>query len=91
MIMQMDELACFAPGMLTLGTEGASPEKASKYLELAKEVTLTVIPICCTYGSQNVFHLHFGKCRCLGSKVQIATSPSNKDNRSKILNCDLCF
>jgi mannosyl-oligosaccharide alpha-1,2-mannosidase len=38
---KMDELACFAPGMLTLGTEGASPEKASKYLELAKELAWT--------------------------------------------------
>jgi mannosyl-oligosaccharide alpha-1,2-mannosidase len=35
---KMDELACFAPGMLALGTEGAPPEKAEKYLTLAKEV-----------------------------------------------------
>jgi mannosyl-oligosaccharide alpha-1,2-mannosidase len=34
----MDELACFAPGMLALGTDGAPPEKAEKYLTLAKEV-----------------------------------------------------
>jgi hypothetical protein len=37
-LLQMDELACFAPGMLALGTEGATPEKAEKYLTLAKEV-----------------------------------------------------
>lgn len=35
---QMDELACFAPGMLTLGTVGASPEKSRQYLTLAEEV-----------------------------------------------------
>jgi len=34
----MDELACFAPGMLTLGMEGALAEKAVEYLEIAKEV-----------------------------------------------------
>lgn len=39
LVVQMDELACFAPGMLTLGTEGASPEKAKEYLDLAEEVT----------------------------------------------------
>ncbi|CAK9276687.1 unnamed protein product [Sphagnum jensenii] len=38
---KMDELACFAPGMLALGTEGAPPEKAEKYLTLAKELTRT--------------------------------------------------
>jgi hypothetical protein len=38
LVVQMDELACFAPGMLTLGTEGASPEKAKEYLDLAEEV-----------------------------------------------------
>lgn len=35
----MDELACFAPGMLVLGMDGASPEKAKEYLNLAEEVT----------------------------------------------------
>jgi mannosyl-oligosaccharide alpha-1,2-mannosidase len=34
----MDELACFTPGMLVLGTEGASPQKAEEYLNLAQEV-----------------------------------------------------
>jgi len=38
---KMDELACFAPGMLTLGTEGASPEKAKEYLDLAEELART--------------------------------------------------
>lgn len=37
--LQMDELACFAPGMLALGVEGASEENAKKYLDLAKEVS----------------------------------------------------
>lgn len=34
----MDELACFTPGMLVLGMEGSSPEKAKEYLNLAEEV-----------------------------------------------------
>ena len=37
-LLQMDELACFVPGMLALGSMGASPEKKSKYLDAAKEV-----------------------------------------------------
>lgn len=36
--MQMDELACFVPGMLVLGTDGATPQKADEYLNLAQEV-----------------------------------------------------
>ncbi|KAL2651086.1 hypothetical protein R1flu_019214 [Riccia fluitans] len=38
---KMDELACFAPGMLVLGMEGASEEKAQKYLDVAKELART--------------------------------------------------
>ncbi|BBM97475.1 mannosyl-oligosaccharide alpha-1,2-mannosidase [Marchantia polymorpha subsp. ruderalis] len=38
---KMDELACFAPGMLALGVEGASEENAKKYLDLAKELART--------------------------------------------------
>jgi len=45
----MDELAYFAFGMLMIGTEGASPENASKYLELAKEITFVIIPLCCNF------------------------------------------
>eukprot|EP00246_Nothoceros_aenigmaticus_P018190 TRINITY_DN9422_c0_g1_i2.p1 TRINITY_DN9422_c0_g1~~TRINITY_DN9422_c0_g1_i2.p1 ORF type:complete len:608 (-),score=117.14 TRINITY_DN9422_c0_g1_i2:128-1951(-) len=41
LIDKMDELACFAPGMLALGADGAAPEKASRYLDLAKELALT--------------------------------------------------
>ncbi|CAM6075530.1 unnamed protein product [Sphagnum tenellum] len=41
MFNKMDELACFAPGMLTLGMEGALPEKAVEYLEIAKELAWT--------------------------------------------------
>lgn len=36
--LQMDELACFAPGMLALGSSGYGPEKAEKILSLAEEV-----------------------------------------------------
>ncbi|KAL3700603.1 hypothetical protein R1sor_018625 [Riccia sorocarpa] len=38
---KMDELACFAPGMLVLGMDGASEEKAQKYLDVAKELART--------------------------------------------------
>jgi hypothetical protein len=36
--MQMDELACFAPGMLALGASGYGPEKSEQIMNLAKEV-----------------------------------------------------
>lgn len=38
--MQMDELACFAPGMLALGSSGYGPGEAEKLLSLAEEVIL---------------------------------------------------
>jgi mannosyl-oligosaccharide alpha-1,2-mannosidase len=34
----MDELACFAPGMLALGASGYGPEKAKQIMNLAEEV-----------------------------------------------------
>jgi mannosyl-oligosaccharide alpha-1,2-mannosidase len=34
----MDELACFAPGMLALGASGYGPEKSEQIMNLAKEV-----------------------------------------------------
>lgn len=34
----MDELACFAPGMLALGSSGYPPDEAKKILSLAEEV-----------------------------------------------------
>ncbi|KAK1303943.1 Mannosyl-oligosaccharide 1,2-alpha-mannosidase MNS1 [Acorus calamus] len=34
---KMDELACFVPGMLALGSSGYGPEDAEKFLSLAKE------------------------------------------------------
>ena len=36
--LQMDELACFAPGMLALGSFGYGPEDSQKFLSLAEEV-----------------------------------------------------
>lgn len=36
--MQMDELACFAPGMLALGSSGYGPDESKKFLSLAEEV-----------------------------------------------------
>jgi len=34
----MDELACFAPGMLALGASGYGPDEEKKFLSLAGEV-----------------------------------------------------
>ena len=34
----MDELACFAPGMLALGASGYGPEKSEQIMNMAKEV-----------------------------------------------------
>lgn len=36
--LQMDELACFAPGMLALGSSGYGPDDSQKFLSLAEEV-----------------------------------------------------
>eukprot|EP00250_Pteridium_aquilinum_P012694 c20880_g1_i1 orf=430-2277(+) len=41
LIDKMDELACFAPGMLALGSMDATAEKASVYLNTAKELVKT--------------------------------------------------
>ncbi|KMZ62320.1 mannosyl-oligosaccharide 1,2-alpha-mannosidase, family GH47 [Zostera marina] len=38
---KMDELACFAPGMLALGSTGYGPDKAKKILSLAEELAWT--------------------------------------------------
>lgn len=38
--MQMDELACFAPGMIALGSSGYGPDDSQKFLSLAEEVYL---------------------------------------------------
>eukprot|EP00262_Sarcandra_glabra_P007997 TRINITY_DN21165_c0_g1_i2.p1 TRINITY_DN21165_c0_g1~~TRINITY_DN21165_c0_g1_i2.p1 ORF type:complete len:574 (+),score=88.33 TRINITY_DN21165_c0_g1_i2:129-1850(+) len=38
---KMDELACFAPGMLALGSSGYDPENAEKFLTLAEELGRT--------------------------------------------------
>ncbi|KAJ6834118.1 mannosyl-oligosaccharide 1,2-alpha-mannosidase MNS1-like [Iris pallida] len=38
---KMDELACFVPGMLALGSSGYGPEKAEKILSLAEELAWT--------------------------------------------------
>uniref|UniRef100_A0A1U7YN82 alpha-1,2-Mannosidase n=1 Tax=Nicotiana sylvestris TaxID=4096 RepID=A0A1U7YN82_NICSY len=38
---KMDELACFAPGMLALGSSGYSPNEAQKFLSLAEELAWT--------------------------------------------------
>ncbi|KAL6652075.1 hypothetical protein ACP70R_011000 [Stipagrostis hirtigluma subsp. patula] len=38
---KMDELACFAPGMLALGASGYGPEKSEQIMNLAKELAKT--------------------------------------------------
>ncbi|WRX27259.1 Glycoside hydrolase family 47 - like 4 [Theobroma cacao] len=37
----MDELACFAPGMIALGSSGYGPDEAKKFLSLAEELAWT--------------------------------------------------
>lgn len=41
LIDKMDELACFAPGMLALGASTDDTDKAAEYLSLAEELTWT--------------------------------------------------
>ncbi|GLJ24878.1 hypothetical protein SUGI_0475830 [Cryptomeria japonica] len=38
---KMDELACFAPGMLALGAQGYASDKSVKYMQLAEELAWT--------------------------------------------------
>ena len=38
MFVQMDELACFAPEMLALGSSGYGPGDSEKFMSLAQEV-----------------------------------------------------
>ncbi|CAN1139589.1 Mannosyl-oligosaccharide 1,2-alpha-mannosidase MNS1 [Linum perenne] len=38
---KMDELACFAPGMLALGSAGYEPDESKKFLSLAEELAWT--------------------------------------------------
>ncbi|XP_027918390.1 mannosyl-oligosaccharide 1,2-alpha-mannosidase MNS1-like isoform X2 [Vigna unguiculata] len=38
---KMDELACFVPGMLALGSSSSGPDEAAKYLGLAEELVWT--------------------------------------------------
>ncbi|XP_019194293.1 PREDICTED: mannosyl-oligosaccharide 1,2-alpha-mannosidase MNS1-like [Ipomoea nil] len=38
---KMDELACFAPGMLALGSSGSGPDDSQKFLSLAEELAWT--------------------------------------------------
>ncbi|WMV34944.1 hypothetical protein MTR67_028329 [Solanum verrucosum] len=38
---KMDELACFAPGMLALGSSGYGPDESQKFLSLAEELAWT--------------------------------------------------
>ncbi|XP_009333967.2 mannosyl-oligosaccharide 1,2-alpha-mannosidase MNS1 [Pyrus x bretschneideri] len=38
---KMDELACFAPGMLALGSSGYSPDESKQFLSLAEELAWT--------------------------------------------------
>uniref|UniRef100_A0A803M9S0 alpha-1,2-Mannosidase n=1 Tax=Chenopodium quinoa TaxID=63459 RepID=A0A803M9S0_CHEQI len=38
---KMDELACFAPGMLALGSAGYGPGESEKFMSLAKELAWT--------------------------------------------------
>lgn len=41
LIDKMDELACFAPGMIALGSSGYPPDESQKFLSLAEELAWT--------------------------------------------------
>ncbi|PWA85792.1 alpha-mannosidase [Artemisia annua] len=41
LIDKMDELACFAPGMIALGSSGYGPAESAKFLNLAEELAWT--------------------------------------------------
>ncbi|KAI7737959.1 hypothetical protein M8C21_004921 [Ambrosia artemisiifolia] len=41
LIDKMDELACFAPGMIALGSSGYGPDESTKFLNLAEELAWT--------------------------------------------------
>ncbi|KAL4584532.1 hypothetical protein LXL04_009135 [Taraxacum kok-saghyz] len=41
LIDKMDELACFAPGMIALGSSGYGPDESSKFMNLAEELAWT--------------------------------------------------
>ncbi|KAI3766285.1 hypothetical protein L2E82_16338 [Cichorium intybus] len=41
LIDKMDELACFAPGMIALGSSGYGPDESSKFMSLAEELAWT--------------------------------------------------
>ncbi|KAK1416965.1 hypothetical protein QVD17_26085 [Tagetes erecta] len=41
LIDKMDELACFAPGMIALGSSGYGPDESRKFLNLAEELAWT--------------------------------------------------
>lgn len=42
---QMDELACFAPGMIALGASGYGPDKSQQFLTLAEEVKMNILSL----------------------------------------------
>ena len=41
----MDELACFVPGMLALGSSGYGPEDSKKFFTLAEEVLSKLLDV----------------------------------------------
>lgn len=66
---QMDELACFAPGMIALGSLGYDPGESQKFLTLAEEVFWNSIRFVSDVLDLigNVLTLSFNSC--------LATSP----------------
>lgn len=57
LFVQMDELACFAPGMLALGSSGYGPGDSEKYMSLAQEVFVQMVDI--IHGSTVYFLKYF--------------------------------
>ncbi|KAH7671697.1 Glycoside hydrolase family 47 protein [Dioscorea alata] len=66
---KMDELACFVPGMLALGSFGYGPEKAEKFLELSKEVNFSSL---CNKQFWLSYHLTL-----IGAVIKQTYDPSN--------------
>jgi len=69
----MDELACFVPGMLALGSSGYGPEDSKKFLTLAEEVLSKLLAVLRDFSNTSFSSFSqaivFFKCHNLYSSV----------------------
>lgn len=102
----MDELACFAPGMLALGSSGFGPDGSQKFLSLAEEVFLIAqnFWIICDWSrpfSPSKFNINFGLFIIFGrtivreiveeeNRLCYALKLELKPVKSKLLTNELC-